>query len=261
MSFEKQLNSREANITKNVNYVDFEKIIELKENSNFFVREKKLKELESEYQGKLNKDYNGKELVELGVSLFKELRDDYGIDLPASFFVSKDEDGNSLLYLVVDKIKPVVIDNEEASAVKERFHQLYKSLSKYYLAKLRNGGSFLTDINGFKQYIYGIKTKEEGNAKIYLVDPDIYLDDRSKSLLTVVYWFCRHYPTSIDKSSEIIENIREFVNEYQKKFQQIDNQKDIDRLEQIKDFLQGRSFGSEILPAIPTFEDDNKNLK
>ncbi len=253
MNFEKH---KELNaIVPKIENIGQVRILELRNNPNFVVKEIKLKEIESEYNGKLNGDYKATELAELGKELFDELQSRYGVNSPVKFFFGQNKDGETILFSVVDKITSIEPIQEEKEDVAQKFYQLYESLSRYYLDKLRSGGAFLTDINGSTQYVYGRKLtgKNNNEKEIYLVDTDIYLDDRRKSLLTVVYWLARHN-SGIDKNSQMIENIKTFISEYQKEFTQIDD-KDKERLTQLNKFLSGQEFGNEILPAIPTFEE------
>lgn len=251
MDFEKQQNKETGNqAAVSIENIGKEKISEFKSDSNFVVREIRLVELENEYRGKLNRDYSAIELAELGKELFAELQDKYGINVPAKFFLSKDSEQS--LFSIVDKIEPVVPTQEENEMIAQKFYQLYESLSQYYLDKLRTHEAFLTDVNGITQYVYGMSFAKSNEAKIYLVDTDIYLDDRTESLLTVVYWLARHV-SGIEKDTQMIRTIRTFIDEYEKSFIQIDD-KNIKRLEQLRKFLLGQYFDDEILPAIPTFE-------
>ncbi len=253
MKFERQQNKENEKPNVSIENVDQSKILELESNANLVVREVLLEELENEYRGKLNGDYSAVELAELGKELFDELRSEYGIDSPVKFLFSKNRNNEPSLFSIVDKIESVTLGQEEKDEVSQKFYQLHESISQYYLDKLRNGGAFLTDINGPTQYVYGTKlTKQDGDVNIYLVDTDIYLDNKKESLLTLVYWLARH-GSGVEKDSKMIENIRIFMSEYQEKFTQIED-KDKERLIQLKNFLSGQAFGKEILPAIPLFE-------
>lgn len=251
MNFEKRQNRKFNTPTHIIENIDQTKISQLKESPHFVTREIRFEELESRYRGKLKREYRAIELAELGKKLFEELRE-YGIDSPVRFFIGKD-DNQQVLFSVVGRIERVVSTQEEK--MNQEFHRLYESLSQYYLDKLRDGEAYLTDINNSEQYVYGKKSSgEEEETKMYLVDTDIYLDDRKEALLTVVYWLVRH-SLRIGRDSKVIENIKAFVNEYKEKFTHV-KEKDKERLSQLEQFLSGGGFGEEILPAIPIFEEE-----
>ncbi len=154
MDFKNKQN-KESNIPiPKIENIELGEILKLKNDSNFVIREIKLEKLKDEYSGKLNQNYGATELAKLGKMLFDELRNEYGIDSPVKFFFSRDENNEAILFSVVDKIKPIIPTKEERGTVVQKFYKLYESLSHYYLDKLRNGGAFLTDINGSTQYIY-----------------------------------------------------------------------------------------------------------
>jgi len=206
------------------------------------------------YYKKIDGNYSGTELAILGVNLFNELQNNYGITSPAKFFLGKNKEKETSLFTVVDRIEPTKITKENKEIISQIFCHLHETLSRYYLDKLRNEKFFLTDINGATQYVYGNKLfRNKKENKIYLVDTDMYLDNRPKSLLTVVYWLARHAAEDEEKS-QIIQNIKIFINEYQCKFKQM-GIKDEKRLKQLKFFLEGKKFGDKIYPAIPTFKE------
>lgn len=102
-----------------------------------------------------------------------------------------------------------------------------------------------------------VKKRLRGLLSIYLVDTDIHLDNRPKSLLTVVYWFSIHLFTIENKLKTILpmarNNIKQFIDEYQILFPNLED-KNLRRLLEIQKFLSGKEFGDTILPAIPIFE-------
>jgi hypothetical protein len=229
-------------------------------NPKYIVKCKSLEDLQKSYQNKIDGEFEAKKLVEIGKGLFNELRQKYNIETPVEFFIGNNTDNHQVLYIRVDKIDGQDLTKKEnLQDINKIVQELYVNISRYYLDKLKNGEFFLTDINGSSQYVYGQKVDEVDKAsQIYLVDADIYLDNRSESLLTTVYWLSRHlssveYKLRVD-SSLPRENIKRFIDEYQTIFPNLDD-KNTKRLSEIQRFLSGQGFGDEILPAIPTFEE------
>ena len=231
---------------------------EMLDNPIYVTKSKSFEDLQKSYQNKIEGEFKAKELAEIGKGLFDELGQKYNIKTPVEFFVGDNADGQQILYTRVDKVNGQdLAKKENLQDINQLVQELYINISKYYLDKLRSGGFFLTDISGSSQYVYGEKGNEK-ESQIYLIDADIYLDNRSESLLTTVYWLSRHLSRveSGLKMNALLarNNIKEFVDEYQTIFPNLDD-KNEKRLSEIQKFLSGKGFGDEILPAIPTFEE------
>ncbi len=231
---------------------------EMLNSPNYVVKCKSLEDLQTSYKDKIYGEFEAMDLVETGKRLFDELKQEYSIETPVKFFVGNNADGQQVFYTRVDKISGQDLARKEnLQNINKIIQELYVNLSKYYLDKLKNGGFFLTDINGSSQYVYGGKGDQKEN-RIYLVDADIYLDNRPESLLTTTYWLSRHLSDVESKlNADVLSarnNIREFVDNYQSLFP-VQAGKDIERLSEIQNFLVGKGFGDEILPAISIFEE------
>lgn len=183
----------------------------------------------------------------------------YGIDVPVDFFVGDGEKKGKVVYSVVPEIRGKDLANrDDLQEIGNPVQDLYAAVSKYYLDKLRNGDFYLVDISGASQYVFGRERSEiDEEEKIYMVDTDILLDNRRKSLPVVVYWMCRHLATMErrlnSKNIQARQNIKEFLGEYGEVEEA--GSKNNDRLLEIKRFLQGKEFGNKIKPAIPLFEE------
>ena len=109
----------------NIPNIKQKEVSDLKDNSSFVVREIELETLEDRYRGKLNGDFSAVQLAELGKSLFNELCSNYEICSPVKFFFGKNEDGQSVLLSVVDKIEPILPLEKSKGTVTQKFSQLY----------------------------------------------------------------------------------------------------------------------------------------
>ncbi len=222
----------------------------------YVVKIKSFKELENLYRNKIDGDFEAVELIEMGSRLFDELSQ-YHITIPVEYFLYTDANGQRKYIERVSKIDGKNLEERQSlQDISQSVNELYTNLSNYFLDKLKNGESFLTDINGGSQYVYGSKNNEK-DSKIYLVDADLYLDNRTKHLLTIVYWLARHLFEAEGKCSGTNEvarnNIREFLKIYQETFSDLGS-KDMGRIAELEKFLRGEKFGKKILPAIPIFE-------
>lgn len=243
--------------------VDSSEISEMIDDLNYTVRCKSFKELEDDYKNKIDGEFSALELSRIAKNLFSELENKYGIKTPVEFFISRDESDKQVLYSKVDIISGSDLSKKDSLKKNNQpIKKLYSSLSQYFLDKLNNGGFFLTDISDASQYVYGEKSVEFGendaNEQIYLIDTDIYLDNRRESLMTVVYWLSMHfgmleYNRNVSVP-QVKDNIKKFIKEYQKKFPNM-NSKNRKRLEEVEKLLAGSEPGEAIMPAIPTFEE------
>lgn len=129
--------------------------------------------IRTESPEELNQRYKGKieipDLLKIAEHLFEEIEEKYGILVPASFFVGRDNSANS----IVDKIEGKNLAQANVSnEIVPQVQKLYASVAKYFLDKLMYGGFYLTDINNPNQYVYGRK-RGESEDKIYLIDTDL----------------------------------------------------------------------------------------
>lgn len=185
-------------------------VLELDGNLDKIVRKESFKKLE---QLSINK-VDPIELAVIGKKLFKEL-EDYNILAPVEFIIGQDEQGEKVVYEIVQKIKGGNLEEVEITKeIQEEVEKLYNSIANYYLDKSRKEENFLADINGASQYVYGT-TKENEQKRIYLTDTDLYINSGKVALLHVVKWFLRHMTwveEKFDKNFEIArKNIKEII--------------------------------------------------
>ncbi|MFA5996882.1 MAG: hypothetical protein WC791_00125 [Candidatus Paceibacterota bacterium] len=150
------------------------KLNKLAEAPGKIIRAEKFSELNEIYQNR----FGILELAQIAKKLYQELEESYGILVPADFIVGKNEEGEEIIYSVVDKIEGQnffgVKNNQE---IAEKVEAHYATLAKYLLDKSISGGFYLDDIYGPEQYVYG-HTAEAQQNEIYLVDTDIFITDR-----------------------------------------------------------------------------------
>lgn len=151
-----------------------------------------------ETQEAMNDRYEGEvnlvTLKEIGEKLFKELEDGYGIPVPATFDLCKDDKGSDIINIETVEIEGRNLEETKITPeVAEQIEDLYTRVAKYLSDKFKNGGFFLTDINSSSQYVYG-KKGEEQDSHIYLVDTDLYLGYGKVELYHTVKWLIRHMP-------------------------------------------------------------------
>lgn len=239
--------------------IDSRESEEILNNQNYFVKCRSFEDLQEAYRNNIEGKFEASELISIGKKLFKELKINYEVGTPVRFFIGKNEDNKKVFYTRVDKIDGQDLNARESlDDIADKVQELYVDLSNYFIGKLRGEEFFLTDICNLSQYVYGKKlSKTDCENQIYLVDADIYMDNRAKSLLTVVYWLSRYLSAAEQKlrirNSLARNNIENFIGEYEERFPKLDK-KNQQRLSEIKKFLSGEKFGDEILPAIPTFE-------
>ena len=151
-------------------------------------------------------------LVELSKKLFSEVNTNYNIKVPAEIILDKNIEDKDAVYIITDRVEGESIEKtfgkiERSSDFLEKLEDLYISISKYYLDKLKNKEAHLADLNNMSQYVYG-KKKGDTKNEIYLVDTDLYLNKGDVALLHNVKWLVRHMPIKFDGA---IENIRKII--------------------------------------------------
>jgi len=181
-----------------------EKLYEFKNNPNKIIRVISFDELRKD----LGNNIDQITLAGLGKKLYNELEEKYGIPVPVEYVIGKDEGGEDVVYGITDKIINNLENDEITPQLAEQIEKLYISLSQYYLDKLgrlSDDEFFLTDISNGSQYAYGTKANEE-NAKLYLIDTDLYMRNDKTSFYYVVAWLIRHMTDieeRLDKHFEI----------------------------------------------------------
>lgn len=149
-------------------------------------------------------------VIELGKKLFSEIQMDYNIKVPVEIILDKDDKNKEIIYIITDKIEGISLEeslNEATPELLKKLEDLYISISKYYLDKLKNKEAHLADLNNTSQYIYG-KKKGDTEKEIYFVDTDLYLNKGDLALLHNVKWLVRHMPIKFDGA---IANIRKII--------------------------------------------------
>ncbi|MFZ6022751.1 MAG: hypothetical protein ACOYT9_04800 [Patescibacteria group bacterium] len=232
--------------------------------NDYMVRITTIQSLEKQYKNRLGRQYTGEELLNLGTTLYNELRDQYGIDSPFSIRTIRIDNNDTLIATIVDLIEGTDLQHSSQEEIKSHsveIKTLYEKIAKYYLSKLHNREPFLTDICGPSQYIYGLKKNinpsESSVDKFFLIDTDFYLDDRSESLALTVYWFCRHLSWLEYRIEGKVDAVRAVIadlcNLYEQSIPSISD-KHGKCLSEVRRFLEDLPFGDQILPAIPTFD-------
>lgn len=232
--------------------------------NNFMVRITTIQSLEKQYKNRLGKQYTGEELLNLGTTLYNELREQYGIDSPFSNRTIRIDNNDTLIATIVDVIEGTDLQHHEPQKIKSSSGEiriLYEKVAKYYLSKLHKKEPFLTDICGPSQYVFGQKKNIYPSESLvdtfYLIDTDFYLDDRSESLALTVYWFCRHLSWLEYRIEGKLDSIRAVISDfcisYEKSISSVSD-KHSKCLSEIRRFLEDLPFGDQILPAIPTFD-------
>ena len=230
------------------------KLSEIEDNPNKIIR------TESFYG--LNKRFKDKieiiELVRIAKKLYGELEAKYDIPVPADFLIGKDKKGEEVVYSVVDKIDGKNLNDVESSdEVVTQVQDLYASIARYFLNKSKEEGSYLVDINGPSQYVYGKKPGEQTN-KIYLIDTDFYILNSDAGIYLVVEWLTRHmagvethFNIKLEKARK---NIEKLVDQpLSENISDSEKEKVNKSIVGIRKFLNEESLDSLSGPAIPPF--------
>ncbi|MEK7579195.1 MAG: hypothetical protein AAB460_01535 [Patescibacteria group bacterium] len=231
------------------------KLTEIENNPNKVIRRESLDALRTRYKNKIEIV----ELVRIAKTLFEELETKYGIEAPVDFIIGVDAPGNGVVYSIVDKIDGeglgVLGDSSEALS---QIQDLYASVARYYLDKLRDGGFYLNDIANEAQYVYGKKPGTEKN-KIYLVDTDIYFNESSVKMYTTVVWLTRHIKEHEKNLGIVFESAREYLQQFVNqplpdKMSSEEKIRVTKNIEGIQKFLNHEKLGEGPIPAIPDFD-------
>lgn len=232
------------------------KFSEIGDNPDKIVRIESFDLLNSRYKNKIEPI----ELTGIANKLYKELETEYGIPVSVDFLVGKDKEGNKVVYSITDKIEGKNlgdIDIEISGEFITQVQKLYESIAKYFFDKLRQGGFYLSDINGSSQYVCGKKHGEQEN-KIHLIDTDIYINDSKVAIYTIVEWLTRHMNELEGKFNIRFERAREYTDKFinnplPEEISELDKEKIINNNIGIKKFLGGEKLGHGPIPAIPSF--------
>jgi len=231
--------------------------------SDHWVRMVDLDNLEAQYSGRISGEYSGKELSDIGKQLYAELHSNYQVRMPFEFLLIKNVVMKEMLVTVVDVVNGIDIghmQNEKIKEISSLINELYGQISQYYLNKLVKGGFFLTDICGPSQYVFGhLPALKQTSPEdfLYLVDADLYLDNRRASLPLSVYWLARHLSWIEYRLEAKIVKTRATIARFLDAYKQLDttpSEKNRLCLSETQKFLNDQSFGEQILPAIPTFD-------
>lgn len=119
-------------------------------------------------------DYSPTEGVVDRAQIIKKYFDElshFGVRIPVSFVVAKDEADNDAIYAAVKRVKDRASNTEkermeEASA----WYALFLSLLSYLESKEHNQDWLVADIADESQYVYG--TIDKGKRGLFLVDVD-----------------------------------------------------------------------------------------
>ncbi len=231
------------------------KLYEAESRPNKIIRVENVDDLLARYNNKIDTV----ELVRIADKLFKELESEYGILVPAEFFIGKDGHGNEVVYSIVDKIKGEHLKKSEySSELVSKSEKLYASIAKYFLDKFKKKEIYLCDINSQDQYIFGRKSGEQAQ-EIYLIDTDICMNNSLVGMYLVVEWLTRHM-IGIEKKFEVkFKEAREYIAQFllQPLPGEMDDSEKIavnKNIVGIKKFLNNEKLGDGPEPALPTFK-------
>jgi hypothetical protein len=149
------------------------KLYEFENDKRFIVRKAE------EYQFEKGQFTTLEETVKTLKSLFDELRQVYGIEIPAQFVIAEDENKKASLYTLIDRISPVGLETLDADKKHEAvkgIETIFEALVSYYKKKVATDENFLSDLPEVEQYIYGTKDGEV-EARWYMVDTDPYFSN------------------------------------------------------------------------------------
>jgi len=230
------------------------KLLETKNNPNKIIRIIGFDDLEQKHQGKLDP----KEIAGLGMKLYKELENDYGISVPVEYVVGENENGDKVIYGVTDRVEGEDLSKIEATTeLAEQVEKLYISISQYYLdkcSKLSQDEMYLSDINDASSYILGTIADNEKQG-IHLVDTDLYLRGDKISFYYVVAWLVRHMRSQENKFNKQFNiartNIEKILSSPLPDGLQEAEKKEIKKaIAEARNFLAGKFSGSsDILPT------------
>lgn len=233
----------------------------------------KLKELESlphkiirvETFDEINERYGGEksamELVPLAKKLYDELGEKYGINVSVDFIIGKNEEGEKVVYSIVDKIEGENLTQTEKSAeVAKQVASLYASLAKYHLDKFQTGESFLYDINGPQQYVYGKKFGDKED-NIHLVDTDIFVGDNKTTLLIQLRLLAiyingneKRFNTKFNKARELLRESIELPASQDLDAVDADTVFHYETIEDIRNLLKDKNTDTVLSSSITSFE-------
>ena len=239
----------ESDISKGV--TKRHKFYEIKNNPNKIIRVESVNELLNKHNNKIKIQ----ELIKVAKKSYKELEEKYKIIAPVDFFIGKNKEGEDVVFSVVERIKGKHFEEIEKS---EKFisqvEQLYASVAKYFFNKFKEGGTYLWDINGQSQYVYGRKFNENED-KIYFIDTDIWLSKSHTDMYLSVYWLTRHMSGLEHRFNVQFLEARKYINEFinQPRPKEIDDagNKNFDA---IRKFLNNEKSDHDPKSAIPRFE-------
>jgi len=187
-------------------YDEEKRFYELVDNPDKIVRTEELASLEESYEG-----VDPVRLVEIGSELYEELERDYGILAPVEFIIGENENGERVVYSIVDRVYGDNLETTEPTeGAIEEMEMLYVSISKYYLSKSQKEENHLADLNNASQYMRG-KIKGDEQPRIYLTDVDLYINSGLLALLHNIKWFLRHMSGIEKRAGKKFEEARKNV--------------------------------------------------
>lgn len=116
-------------------------------------------------------------------ALFAELREKYDINAPVQYVVAKDEKGTDGLFNLTRRVERQDLDqltDEERDAARQGLQHVFTQVLRYYDDKERSGETFMSDLPGAEQYVYG--KIDGGQNSWHLVDTDPLLADSKVDL-------------------------------------------------------------------------------
>lgn len=195
-----------SNIAKN--HCRKRNFFEFEHNSDQIIRTESFNDLKKRYGEEANPIIT----VELGNRLYKELEDVYGIIVPVKYVVSKDREGQEVVYGVTDKIEGESLDRVKITPeLVKKMKELCEKIALYYLSKTSDGGRYLADIANASQYVYGTKRGNDGELDIYLIDTDLYMREGIVALYNIVLWFSRHMISMERRCRERFDGARSII--------------------------------------------------
>jgi hypothetical protein len=198
------------------------------------------------------------ELAAIANRLYAELEALYGISVPTNIIVDRDDEGEIVIAQAVDRIDGVSLEQAEStSELAEKVEVLYTSIARYLYEKSNSDDYYLTDLNNPSQYMFGRKPGEH-QARLHLVDTDIYLNKGRERMYLVMEWLARHMSGVERQCGARFDEARQYIQKFveESKIARDSDHKVLSvkhNLDNITAYLQGGKFGPPPEKGIPDF--------
>ncbi|MFA4872417.1 MAG: hypothetical protein WC659_00580 [Patescibacteria group bacterium] len=162
------------------------------DNDNYVVR---FAPLRSSSRDISTSELSPEEAADMGIKLFRELRDGYNLIVPAQFVRGKWKQYTEGTYTIVNRIEGKSLEDmyfdSRSDCLVSKLDDLFESLLMYVNDKFHSEDYFLWDIFRKEQYVWGKKiedNRDQGEQNkdeedIYLTDVDIFAFRKSKHML------------------------------------------------------------------------------